>query len=89
MLFLMLSSVQRSAKPPQCVLTVLEQPLVPTCGCCSGSPYTSEVEEMRKRARQRLARPSMFMVPMKLVLIVLMGLYLGGEAAIKSSAAYG
>lgn len=31
---------------------------------------------MRKRARQRLARPSMFMVPMKLVLMVLMGLYL-------------
>ena len=35
---------------------------------------------MRKRARQRLARPSMFIVPMKLVLMVLMGLYLfGGE----------
>jgi hypothetical protein len=31
---------------------------------------------MRKRARQRLASPSMFMVPMKLVLMVLMGLYL-------------
>ncbi len=30
----------------------------------------------RKRARVRLARPSMFMVPMKLVLMVLMGLYL-------------
>jgi hypothetical protein len=41
-----------------------------------GSPYTSDVEEMRKRARVRLARPSMFMVPRKLVLIVLIGLYL-------------
>ncbi len=31
---------------------------------------------MRKRALVRLARPSMFMVPRKLVLMVLMGLYL-------------
>ena len=37
---------------------------------------TSEVELMRKRALVRLARPSMFMVPRKLVLMVLMGLYL-------------
>jgi len=36
----------------------------------------SEVEVSRKRARQRLARPSMFMVPMKEVLVVLIGLYL-------------
>ena len=31
---------------------------------------------MRKRALVRFARPSMFMVPRKLVLMVLMGLYL-------------
>lgn len=48
------------------------------CGCSCGSPYTSLVEVMRKRARVRLARPSMFIVPRKLVLMVLMGLYLGG-----------
>lgn len=41
-----------------------------------GSPYTSLVELIRKRARVRLASPNMFIVPRKLVLIVLMGLYL-------------
>jgi hypothetical protein len=37
---------------------------------------TSEVLLSRKRACVRFASPSMFMVPMKLVLIVLIGLYL-------------
>ena len=37
---------------------------------------TSLVLVSRKRARVRLARPSMFIVPKKLVLIVLIGLYL-------------
>ena len=39
-------------------------------------PHTSLVLVSRKRARVRFARPSMFIVPRKLVLIVLMGLYL-------------
>lgn len=46
------------------------------CGCSNGSPYTSLVLEIRNRAFTRFARPSMFSVPMKLVLAVLMGLYL-------------
>ena len=37
---------------------------------------TSLVLVSRKRARVRFARPSMFIVPRKLVFIVLMGLYL-------------
>ncbi len=44
-------------------------------GCSSGSPYTSEVEVIRKRALTRLARPSMLSVPMNDVLTVLTGLY--------------
>lgn len=40
---------------------------------------TSLVLVSRKRARVRLASPSMFMVPMKLVLIVLIGLYLAPQ----------
>lgn len=40
---------------------------------------------MRKRALVRLARPSMFMVPRKLVLMVLMGLYLQPLAAGRSA----
>jgi hypothetical protein len=42
-----------------------------------GKPRTSLVDVSRKRARTRRARPSMFMVPKKEVLIVLIGLYLG------------
>ena len=45
-------------------------------GCSKGSPYTSEVEARMNLALVRLARPSMFMVPRKLVLVVLIGLYL-------------
>lgn len=45
--------------------------------------YTSLVLLRRKRARVRLARPSMFMVPMKLVLMVLMGLYLQHASPIR------
>jgi hypothetical protein len=37
---------------------------------------TSLVLVRRKRARTRLAKPNMFMVPKKLVFMVLMGLYL-------------
>jgi hypothetical protein len=40
---------------------------------------TSLVLDIKKRARVRLAMPSMFMVPRKDVLIVLMGLYLPGQ----------
>ena len=39
-------------------------------------PHTSLVLVSRKRARVRFARPSMFIVPRKLVFMVLMGLYL-------------
>ena len=45
-------------------------------GCSKGSPYTSEVEARINLALVRLASPSMFMVPRKLVLVVLIGLYL-------------
>lgn len=37
---------------------------------------TSEVDVRRNRALVRFASPSMFIVPRKLVLIVLIGLYL-------------
>ena len=46
------------------------------CGWISGSPYTSDVDARRILALVRFARPSMFIVPRKLVLVVLMGLYL-------------
>lgn len=43
---------------------------------CQALPHTSLVLVSRKRARVRFARPSMFIVPRKLVFMVLMGLYL-------------
>jgi hypothetical protein len=49
---------------------------VSRCGCSNGSPYTSEVDASSIFAFVRFARPSMFIVPRKLVFVVLMGLYL-------------
>lgn len=54
------------------------------CAACDGSKilvdanttYTSLVLVRRNLALQRLARPSMFIVPMNPVFIVLIGLYL-------------
>ena len=43
-------------------------------GRCENALYAPEVLEMRKRALVRLARPSIFIVPMKLVLRVLIAL---------------
>jgi len=43
-------------------------------GCTAGLPYTSLVDAWRIRARTRLARPSMLIVPITLVLTVFTGL---------------
>ena len=49
---------------------------------CQPLPYTSDVEVRRNFALTRFARPSMFLVPMTLVLMVFTGLNLSQGPAL-------